>query len=348
MMNAHLDHNYIRQLTLTPILQNGPADEFCQKLGNLDKDQRNQLLASILRNNLSGLWVESIGKEQLNTLVPQHFSTAIQRQAQEHAIRYLQQMACLQNAAQVLERLGVRYAVFKGAHTRELVYSTPATRPSADIDILIDEERKHDAIRFFCKAGYELYAPEKNLAHEASLLSHLGSIDLHWHILRPGRVSKTLTSRLLNIREKFSDYYAFDDATNLFIFLAHPVFSEYCDATQTRLIRFVDLDKWITSRDIDWQAVSKLLQDSSLKTAAWITTEYYRHLTGREFPQPFVDDIKPRNVKRGYFQLWIKDDLSNRNFFSYPQIPKYLFTLPAHDTISGAFGFIKELTVNRG
>ena len=113
------------------------------------------------------------------------------------------------------------------------------------------------------------------------------------------------------------------------------------------MIRFVDLDRWITGRKIDWQAVLRLLQDSSLKTAAWITTEYYRRLTGKEFPQSFVDEIKPGKLKQRYFQGWINDDLANRNLYSYPQLPKYFFTLPAHDTLSGAYGFIREFRENR-
>jgi hypothetical protein len=89
--------------------------------------------------------------------------------------------------------------------------------------------------------GYLLHTKTKNLTHEASLIKGSASIDLHWHILRPGRIPKALTSELLGDRTKYASHWSFSNEHNLFILLIHPVFAKYSTTTQCGLIRMLDL-----------------------------------------------------------------------------------------------------------
>ena len=53
----------------------------------------------------------------------------------------------MRKVREILDGEGIRHLVFKGAHTRELVYDPPVSRPVSDIDLLVLPEDRDPAVR---------------------------------------------------------------------------------------------------------------------------------------------------------------------------------------------------------
>jgi len=256
------------------------------------------------------------------------------------ACNYLQQKVSLLSISDLLEENSIEHAIYKGGHTRELVYQHPAVRPSSDIDILINFADRDEVVRLMTSRGFLLYTKTKNLTHELSLIKGNTSIDLHWHILRPGRIPESLTSDLLSDRVKQDEYWSLSNDAHLFILLIHPVFTKYCSTTQNGLIRMLDLLYWFKNQSVEWGGVLNLLNRTGLKTAAWITLEYLSILTGVSIPENVMNEISPGCLKKRYLQKWIYTDLPAR-LQRRPFWVKTAFTLFAHDDMGGTFRFLR-------
>ena len=233
---------YARQkLALAPFTENFSETALVEKITDMENQEKNDFLKFLMANNLGPAWPARLSRKTIKTLCPGDQSRKLHEESRRIAFIYLQQKAAIQTISYTLEKNSIPYAVFKGAHTRELAYPNPATRPSVDIDILIEEKGKKQVIQLLMTQGYLLHTKTKNLTHEASLIKGSASIDLHWHILRPGRIPKALTSELLGDRTKYASHWSFSNEHNLFILLIHPVFAKYSTTTQCGLIRMLDL-----------------------------------------------------------------------------------------------------------
>lgn len=338
---------YARQiLALAPFTDNFSKPALIEKITKMETQEKNNFLMFLLANSLGSAWTEKLGGTTINTLWPPEQVKKLRVESKRIAVIYLQQIVSLYKISQTLEQHSIPHAVFKGAHTRELVYPNPVTRPSADIDILINEKDKEEVIRVLTSQDYTLHIIAQNLTHEASLINGNTSIDLHWHILRPGRIPKSLTAELLRNRTQYGKYWSLSNEENLFILLIHPVFSKYSSATQSGLVRMLDLIYWLKTQPIDWEKLLELLKRTGLRTTAWVTLEYLHTLTGVSIPQQIANQLAPNKLKKKYLQTWIYTDLPSR-LQHWPFSVKIAFTLFAHDNIIYASRFLRILFIER-
>ncbi len=312
----------------------------------MEIEEKNGFLMFLLINSLGSAWLEKLGGTTIDTLWPQEQVQKLRTESKAIAYRYLQQIISLYKVSQKLEQHSIPHAVFKGAHTRELVYPNQVTRSCGDIDILIDENDKEEVIRVLTSEGYRIHSIAENLTHELSLTKGINSIDLHWHILRPGRVPKSLTSELLSTRTKYNKYWCLRDEEHLFILLIHPIFSKYSSTTQSGLARMLDLIYWLQKQPVDWEIELELLKRTGLCTAAWITLQYLYILTGITIPVKIMNQLTPGTIKRKYLHKWLYTDLPTR-LQRWPFFVKVAFTLFAHDSMAGSFRFLKTLFIGR-
>ena len=70
--------------------------------------------------------------------------------------------------------------------------------PPATIVVLLD-------------AGYSVHAEPANISHEATFRRGAVDIDLHWHLLRPGRTRVDLTAELLARRQRIKGQWGLSD-----------------------------------------------------------------------------------------------------------------------------------------
>ncbi|MFH0785372.1 MAG: nucleotidyltransferase family protein [Pseudomonadota bacterium] len=302
------------------------------------------LLTLIISQSLHFFWLEA-----LRTLPEMPLSSTWRKQLKDlcfkHTTHYLAQKKTLFELDMLFEKERIPYAIFKGAHIREVIYANPACRSSADIDILVTPNQKTSAIRTLCASGYTLSATLANVSHEVTLVKDNVHVDLHWHIMRLGRTRIDLTDLYLQSRQRCNFFWSLDNDMTLIVLLTHPVFTEYSAGPQSSA-KLADLRRWITTQAIDWQRVLCLLEESGMKTAAWITATLLADLTGCHLPTHIYKAISPKNPKHFLLQQWLSLNLSSK-FAAYPIFPKYIFTLLAHDNLSDIFRFIRMFRAER-
>lgn len=339
MRQYHSDHYWLQRLALLPTADSLPISELRSALQGLSEVEQRQLLALILNQGLQFFWLEA-----LRSLPELPFVAAWREQLKEpcfrNTTRYLAQKKALIELDRLFEEEQIPYAVFKGAHVREVVYPNPAYRPSVDIDLLVSPDEMIKAVHALCANGYTLRPDPANVTHEVSLAKDNVHLDLHWHIMRPGRTRIELTDLFLQSRQRCDFFWGLDNVMTLVVLLAHPVFTKYSTAPQSSIVRLADLRKWLERREIDWQRLLHLLEDSGLKTAAWITATILTDLTGYRLPAFVYEAISPTHPKRFLLQKWLDLNLSSK-FANYPIFPKYIFTLLAHDGLSDIARFIR-------
>lgn len=338
-MPARTNNLYmLQQLTLLPFIQRDWITDSVHQLDLLDSGTLSNLVKFLITNNLGPPWNEEIDSKVLSRAFTQTQLKKLKGDNQLFAVRYLQQKAAMYEVSSLLEQNSVVHLFFKGSHTREVAYTRPATRLTCDIDLLVASKDREFAIDLLANKGYSLHINNDNTTHEVSLNKGLVSIDLHWHILRPGRVSSNLTEQLLSNRIRHGHYFACSPEEHLMILLIHPVFTEYSTITQSGLIKLLDIVLWLNVHDVDWYKLRNLLYLNHVQTPAWITLQYLNLITGMEFPSTFVQTIKPSSWRAMYLNFWIKNNLPAR-LKRWSMFVKIGFTLLAHDTLAHSVSF---------
>jgi hypothetical protein len=200
---------------------------------------------------------------------------------------------------------------------------------------------KINAIKAFKQQGFDFYAKSENISHEANLVKGKTSIDLHWDIMRPGRTRIPMTDTLLSTRQDHGSHWGMSNEANLFVMLVHPVFTKYATAPQASLMRTVDLAQVMAGKDWEVVKVIQLLETAGLKTAAWITLQWFRQLTHSTIANEAIEKLKPGKLRQKYLNWWLEKNLASR-LQGKPIYVQLGFTLPAHDTPTDAIQAVKK------
>ena len=107
-------------------------------------------------------------------------------------------------------------------------------------------------------------------------------IDLHWSLLRPGRMRHNLTGEILSSRVRRGNLWGPDDAHLTVAMLVHPAITDHVTG---RLISAVDLDRWLRSQPIPWDEVVAILDRVGLRTAAWAMLRWTHAILGTPVPE---------------------------------------------------------------
>ncbi len=291
-------------------------------------------------NGLDALWYEVLKQNDLAVAVPEWFLVALKRARQIAAARYLAQKHALERIDVAFEAASVRYAVIKGVHVRELVYDDPALRPASDIDILIARNQRDLAVQTLVRHGFVPHLDAEIVSHEASFHDRNVSIDLHWHIMRPGRTRIDVTGSFLGRRRWEGFFWGLDHTDALFMLLVHPAFAKYVTSPHALLCRLVDLSRWLGSRDVDWDKMLASLDNAGLKTAAWAVLGWTSWLMGPVAPFDILKSLEPGYLRARYLRYWVEQNLPTR-WLHYPLLIQIAFTLALHDRPSDALTAIR-------
>ena len=335
----------LQRLALLPTSDRPSKEAILRECEDLTPQDRKEFIALILRQGLACFWLAT-----LPTRPALPFSTTdrelLRMQCFRQATRYLAQKKTLLEIDTILSAAAITYAVFKGALTREVVYADPAFRPSADIDLLISPADTLRAVTTLCKIGYTLSANRENVSNEVTLSKDKVHLDLHWHIMRPGRPRINMTELYLQSRQRYDYFWGLDRESALLVLLTHSVFTEYSTGPGSSVLKLADLAMWIEKHDINWQRALHLLEISGMKTAAWITATLLANLTKWRLPPSIYQALQPHCLKSLALRKWLDHNLSAR-FIHHPALPKYLFTLLAHDTFGDRVHFIRTFLKER-
>ena len=329
-------------LALQPLIASNPAQALHHASGAIQHVGEKPFLTFLTNQGLAPLWHETLITTNTLSLFSPAFIGELQQISLHTTAEYLKQQHSLSRINDTLNTQSIPYALFKGAHIRELIYENPAVRSSCDIDILVAKKDKVSAIKALVAAGFTFRPNPENISHEAPLTDGKTSLDLHWDILRPGRTRVDLTDEFLHTRQQRDGYWHLDCNTTLFILLVHPVFTKYSTTDHASLIRLVDLQRWQRTQSIDWKKVLDYLERGGVKTAAWITAVFLNMLTGETLPEPFMQSIRPGTARSWYLRQWLKRNLAT-GLLEYPLLVQIGFTLAAHDTVTDALLFTRQL-----
>ena len=337
-----MDPYLFHKLALSPLIKSIAEEEFESIADQIGKIGENTFFRFLAINLLTPLWHESLAKHDAAYLFSDDFNEKLKKATLMASARYMQQQHALNRTAEILDAEAIPYAVYKGAHIREMIYKNPAVRISDDLDIFVAKADRDKTLQIFANSGYEFNLSPDTISHEAVITNANTKIDLHWDILRPGRTQIFLAEKLLAERQQFNNLWVLSPEAELFIMLVHPVITKYLTAPHAALIRVVDLLRWIETQEPDWQKVYNLLEDSGLKTAAWINGYWLNLLAGRTLPEKFLEQLKPSVLKGIHLQNWINKNYSTK-FLHKSLLIKAGFTLAVHDTVFDAIRAARSL-----
>ena len=290
-------------------------------------------LEFVLAQALGALWHHRLHSADRLESLPSATVEALRQARITAAVGYLAQRAALDELDRLFDAVGVHWVAIKGGHVRECVYPDPALRLACDIDILIAPADRRPAAQVLIDAGYRVHAEPAIISHEATFSRGAVDIDLHWHLLRPGRTRVDLTAELLARRQRIKGQWGLSDSDTLFLMLTHPAFAKYVCSPNMGLGRVADFLLWIQQRPVDWPAVLRLLERSGLKTAAWTMLNWFRRLAAPDTQgllDRWVASVRPGRLRAAYLHQWLERDLPSR-WLDRPFLIQFGFTLALHD-----------------
>lgn len=226
---------------------------------------------------------------------------------------YAAQQQALQVIDACLEAAGIRHAVIKGAANRELLYDHPPVRVCADLDLLVDPSDRRRAVAALQDAGYRVHADALNVSHEITLVGPSINVDLHWGLLRPGRLGCDPVAGMLERRRRVAGQWMLDANDTLFHLLVHRAF--VCSVSEAGLHRASDITLWPRRQRVDPQVVWRQLDVAGVKTAAWAVLRWTRIASASQ-PHPVLIELAQRTapgpLRRAWLDAWLKAGLSSR------------------------------------
>ena len=228
---------------------------------------------------------------------------------------FLVQQRALSEVGSALEEAGIDYVAIKGAANRVQIYPNPALRACLDLDILVRTEDKLPAARAITRAGYAPLPEARNISRVIVMAGHGVDIDLHWSLLREGRLRRDLTKDMLDHRQRVADTWVLSAEHTLFALLVHPAFAKHLEGYEMGMHRVADLLAWLRTHDVDWPEVRRMLEETGVKTAAWATLRWVQLLAGKHAPQQLNEmlaDLRPGALKRHWLDCWLKNNWSQR------------------------------------
>lgn len=304
-----------------------------------------EFVAFLSSQRLQASWLKLIGQTGAKEEYPD-LLTGLGHAAKAWALRELPQRHLMEEAHRRLDAVGIDYFFAKGAHLRHVIYDDPLERSAIDIDLFVKEADRDRAIALFRQAGFEAHPLAETISHELKLTRHNGDIDLHWQLLRPGRIHPGLMDWLFTRRERFGAFQGLDDTASLLVMLVHPAITKYLLSPTSMLIHQVDQARLIERGRVDWAELQNVLGWSGTRTAAWASLYVLRMLGGVCAPDDFVQKISPGRIHRWYLQQWIDRAWITR-WFEKRWLVAGFFSLALQDSVSDAVGALRSLRRSR-
>lgn len=340
MSDTHL-HDPFRnhRLALLATAADLTGASLCRALREIAASGETAFPDFLLENGLGSYWYHIVQAHDAAADTKPGFLDTLRQARFAEAALYLAQKSVLRELDRLFDSQDIVYVVIKGAHIRERVYPEPELRPACDIDMLISLDQRAAAVSALIGAGFRLHAIADNISHEATFTRGPVDIDLHWDISRPGRTRIEVVDLLLARRQRIDDFWGLDDSDAVFLMLTHPAFAKYVCSPHMGVNRVVDFILWTRMRNVNWDTVADLLDNTGLNTAAWAVLKWFFMLLEPgtlQVPNEFVTRIRPGSMRSRYLGYWLKHNLPTR-WLSRPLLIQLGFTLFLHDLPSDAW-----------
>jgi len=341
-INLKSDPFYLHCLALRPFIQNTEGFDLDATLWEIEESGPDNFLSFLQEQGLTPLW-----HGVLSTIhpLPARLESMMEKLHLDRlnaVANYMMQKHTILKVHAAFTDAGITYAVFKGTQVRELVHAEPALRPASDIDILIDKNSREHAIQVLARIGMRKIVTPDNLSHECTFMDNTVQIDLHWHVLRPGRLSPGMTQILLNQPQWINGFYGLNDDATLFVMLIHPAFAKYVCSPYATLNRMIDLYFWMHQRPCNWDKIFAWARQAGVRTAVWATLYWLNLLTRDLALTDILRKFQPGALRHRYLGYWIDHNLPTR-WIRHRQLLRFGFTLGLHDNIGGIMRFLMSI-----
>ena len=304
------DPFHFHKVALRPLLRPLDEQETTALFKTLESLDLEEFVAFLYRQGLAQLWLEFLLAQDSLPGVLEEIIISLKQDALNTAAGQLMQRVVLQDTIDALLDAGIDYLVFKGAHLRHTLYADPTHRPVCDIDILVRDECKLDAVKALLRAGFSAYHKAENISHETSLLKKNVCIDLHWHLLRPGRTRIDLNDYLFGQRQPFGEFVGLSNEAALLVMLIHPAITKYVNGSASSLRHLVDIHRLAQSDDISWDRLIAMLRTSGTRTAAWASLAWLQMLADAPLYEDLAHQLWPGRLQAGWLCYWLGKDLN--------------------------------------
>ncbi|MCH8073801.1 MAG: nucleotidyltransferase family protein [Proteobacteria bacterium] len=279
----------------------------------------------IVDHGLGPLWHARTGRAEFHA---SRMSAEALYLAQEHA---------LIDIGAVLDSAGIEFVIFKGAANRLLLNENPAIRACHDIDLLVRPEDRVQTTFALVDAGFIASPAAYSISVELLLSRDVVDIDLHWRLLREGRLRSMCVAEMLGRRRENEIWMLYaEDA--LFVLLVHPALAKHLAGWEMGLHRVADIVAWLRSQSFDWPTVRDRLEQNGVRTAAWATLRWVEMLTHPHEPaglDTMISELRPGRLRREWLDWWLRNDLSARlSAFHWSRLLG--LSLFLHDTVGDA------------
>jgi hypothetical protein len=282
---------------------------------------------SLVLDQIDQLFLDAVEANDWAGQLPAGLLELLKRRRLAVAAGIMQQEHVLGGASTLLDQHAVAHVVFKGALVRHLLYAKPHLRPSADVDLLVAPADAPAVVRLLVQHGCSLHQTPKWDTHEVSLSRHGVALDLHWNLLRPGRMRHDIASELLASRLRRHGLWSPADRHLTAVMLVHPAITDYVTGP---LISIVDIDRWLRRCQVDWDDVVGLLERMGLRAAAWTTLRWTRHLFATPVPDDVMAALAPSFWRRRYLEAWLGQHPA-RLYHQWPNLVRVGFSLALQD-----------------
>lgn len=276
----------------------------------------------IVDHGLGPLWHARTGTK---SLYESRLAAEALYAVQEHALGEIDTL---------LGEAGVDYVVFKGAANRLILYEYPAVRACHDLDLLVRAEDRVRAASVLMHAGFEASPEPRSISRELVLSRGGVTVDLHWGLLREGRLRGDPVPEMLDRRRRVQDVWMLRNEDAVFTLLVHPAFAKHLAGWEMGLHRVLDIVLWLRTQSSDWPTVHERLGECGVRTAAWATLRWVALLFAAHLPgelDGMLSDLRPGYLRRMWIDRWLKSNVSERT--SGTHWARLLgFSLFLHDT----------------
>jgi hypothetical protein len=333
---------YIHKVALRPLIY--PLDEqgIIDLFKSIESIGLERFFTFLRTQGLAQLWLQFLLNQESTPKEYEKHIIGFKKDALYIAADQLMQRVVLQTTHDAFKNAGVEYLVFKGAHLRHIIYTDPTHRTVCDIDVMVQEPQKLDAIKALLQNGFCAHHVAKNISVETSLVSKNVCIDLHWHFLRQGRTRINLNDYLFNQRQSFDGFQGLNNEAALLVALVHPSITEYVNGSASSLRRLVDIHRLMLRDNINWKSLVDTLDKSGVRSAAWASLVWLQILTGEVINESMMEKLKPGPLKSWWLRTWMTNDL-NRKMNSHRWIIHIFFNLLLQDRISDAIRAVTTL-----
>ena len=257
----------------------------------------------IVDHGLGPLWHARTGRDEFRA---SRLSAEALYLAQEHELIEI---------GAVLDGAGIEFAVIKGAATRLLLHKNPAIRACHDIDLLVRPEDRVRSATALIESGFTAIPDTLNISHELVLSKGVVDVDLHWQLLREGRLRSDCAADMLSRRRRENEMWMLNAEDALFVLLVHSAFAKHLAGWGMGLHRIMDIVAWLRHQSFDRQAVRARLDYNGVRTAAWATLRWVELLTCPDTPaglNEIMSELCSGRLRRAWLDIWLRKNLSER------------------------------------